>query len=95
MTISHRYNFIVGLAALGSVAIWVPSALAATAEERAKCEEMVKTMGSAPPHDHGMDKGQGPGPMTAEHARCKQILAEPAHGHKEETGKPGSSGDNK
>lgn len=88
---SHRYNLIVGVAALGSVAVWVPGVLAATAEERAKCEEMAKHMGTAPPHDHGKDKTGVPNSMTTEHARCKEILAEPAHGHKEKTGKTGST----
>ena len=88
---SYRHNLIVGVAALGSVAVWVPSVFAATAEERAKCEEMAKQMGTAPPHDHGADKGQGPGAMTTMHVRCKEILAEPAQAHKEGKGKAGST----
>ena len=74
------------IAALGSITILVPSVLAATAEERAKCEQMSKQMGTAPPHDHGKDKTGSPSPMTTEHARCKEIMAEPAHGHKEKSG---------
>ncbi|MBR2536542.1 MAG: hypothetical protein IKE66_10765 [Hyphomicrobium sp.] len=68
------------VALLGLVASWTSSAFAATAEERAKCEEMFKKMRSSAPHDHGADKTGAPGSMTAEHARCKQILGESAQG---------------
>lgn len=74
-------QYALALASLAFVASWTSSAFAATAEERAKCEEMFKKMGSSAPHDHGADKTGAPGPMTAEHARCKQILGESAQGH--------------
>jgi hypothetical protein len=79
---------IIGLGALAVMAAWGPSAFAATAEERAKCEEMEKQMGTEQRHEHSQDKGQGPSPMNMTHARCKEILAEPApkkgsaHDHK-------------
>lgn len=61
----------------GVAAVAMASSLtanAATPEERAKCEEMFKKMGSTAPHDHGADKTGAPSPMTAEHMRCKDIL---------------------
>lgn len=52
----------------------IPVASAATAEERAKCEEMMKGMGlgtvGTPP------KSATPDTMTPQHARCKEILGE-------------------
>lgn len=77
----HRAD-VLALSALGLMAA-TPSALAATPEERAKCEEMVKKMGTEAPHDHGQQKTGAPNAMTAEHIRCKQILAEPHQGHKD------------
>lgn len=68
---------IIGLAALAIMAAWSHSAFAATAEERAKCEEMEKQMGTEQRHEHSQDKGQGPSAMNLTHARCKEILAEP------------------
>lgn len=83
---SLRHSAIVCVAALGSITVLVPSVIAATAEERAKCEQMSKQMGTAPPHDHGKDKTGSPGAMTTDHARCKEIMAEPVQGHKDKTG---------
>ncbi len=53
----------------------VTPAMAATAEERAKCEQMIKSMGAPPPHDHGKDKTGAPNAMTAEHLRCQQMMS--------------------
>lgn len=78
------------MAALGAlvlVSAWIPSAFAATPEERAKCEEMFKKMGKTAPHDHGEQKTGAPGPMTAEHARCNAILGEKASGHTDKPAK--------
>lgn len=83
-----KYNqYALALASLAFFASWISSAFAATAEERAKCEEMFEKMGSSAPHEHGADKTGAPGSMTADHARCKQILGESAQGrdaHKSE-----------
>lgn len=62
--------------AVTAIAAWAALASAATKEEIAKCEAMIKQMGATAPHSHSADKGQGPSPMTAEHARCNAILAE-------------------
>lgn len=55
----------------------IPAASAATPEERAKCEEMMKGMGlgtvGTPP------KSVTPDTMTPQHARCKEILGEAGH----------------
>ena len=64
----------VGAAAL--LGTWAAGAFAASPEEVAKCEAMIKQMGAAAPHSHGSDKGQGPDKMSTEHARCNAILAE-------------------
>lgn len=90
MRFEHSKKHIIGLGALALVAVWVPSAFAATAEERAKCEEMVKRMKLDPVHDHG--KGVGSGPMDREHERCKNLLAEPAQGQKKSTDGDGAKG---
>ena len=79
-------KLILASALFGVAAVTMASSLtanAATPEERAKCEEMFKKMGSTAPHDHGADKTGAPGPMTAEHVRCKEILGS--------TGQAGSS----
>jgi len=80
MKLTIEMSYVVALGALSLVAAWVPGAYAATPEERAKCEAMVKKMGAEAPHDHGKEKTGAPNAMTAEHVRCKEILAEPAHG---------------
>ncbi len=72
-----------GMAALAGA--WTSAAFAATAEEKAKCEQMVKKMGATVPHDHGMDKGGAPNAMTVEHMRCKEILGTAASGDKKES----------
>lgn len=72
------------MAAIGAlvlVSAWIPSAVAATPDERAKCEEMFKKMGKTAPHDHGAEKTGAPSAMTAEHARCNAILEDNAAGH--------------
>lgn len=74
---------VLALSALGLLALSIPGALAATPEERAKCEEMMKKMGAEAPHDHGKEKTGAPNAMTSEHMRCKDILAEPHQGHKD------------
>lgn len=88
-----RANNRVPFIAAGMLAMllgWAPGAIAATAEERAACEQMAKEMGLDKKHSHLEDKGQGSGPMNLTHARCKKILAEPSqsggnsggsHGH--------------
>jgi hypothetical protein len=88
MRLAPIKSHIIGLGALAVMAAWVPSAFAATAEERAKCEEMEKQMGTEQRHEHSQDKGQGPSAMNMTHARCKEILAEP-------TPKKGSGHDHK
>ena len=65
-----------GLGAAAVITVSASLAVAATPEERAKCEKMIKEMGAPAPHSHGAEKGQGPAPMSAEHARCNAILAE-------------------
>lgn len=69
-------SVIMGLGAASAIVASASLALAATPEERAKCEKMIKEMGAPAPHSHGAEKGQGPSPMSAEHARCNAILAE-------------------
>lgn len=69
-------SVVMGLGAAAAIAASASLAVAATPEERAKCEKMIKDMGAAAPHSHGAEKGQGLAPMTAEHARCNAILAE-------------------
>lgn len=74
----------------GIAAVTMASSLtanAATPEERAKCEEMFKKMGSTAPHDHGADKTGATGPMTAEHVRCKEILGSTGQAGGEHGGK--------
>ena len=46
----------------------------ATAEERASCERMERSMGVHTTHDHQQMKGTGPNPMNLTHERCQQIL---------------------
>lgn len=60
-------------------------ASAATDEEKAKCERMMKDMGAAAPHDHGKEKSGAPNAMTSEHQRCRDILAQ--HSDKKEDAK--------
>jgi hypothetical protein len=83
MRMALRRTNVLALGTIGLVAVLASGAMAATPEERAKCEAMVKKMGAPAPHDHGKDKTGAPNAMTAEHVRCKEILAEPAHGNKE------------
>lgn len=66
----------IAASAVAQLGTWASGAFAATSEEVAKCEKMIKEMGTPAPHSHGADKGQGPSPMSAEHARCNAILAE-------------------
>lgn len=87
MQTSSKTKRIIALGALALVSAWIPSVSAATPEERAKCEEMFKKMGSTAPHDHGADKTGVPGPMTAEHVRCKEILGEKSGGHTDKPAK--------
>ncbi len=77
MRLTLSKNHIIALGVLAVMAAWVPSAFAATTEERAKCEEMEKQMGTEQRHEHSQDKGLGPSAMNMTHARCKEILAEP------------------
>lgn len=85
MTSYIRRNPIAWLIALALLAVVVPSAFAATPQERAECEKMAQNMGTASVHEHSADKGQGPGPMTLTHERCKKILAEPIQDDKKGT----------
>jgi hypothetical protein len=76
------------IACLGMTALagaWTSTAFAATAEEKAKCEQMAKQMGSGVPHDHAQDKGGAPNAMTREHMRCKEILGTAGSGDKKES----------
>lgn len=75
---------IIGFVTLAMMTAIVPSAFAATADERAECEKMAKSMGTEQRHEHSQDKGQGPGAMNTMHARCMEILAEPSPGKKKE-----------
>lgn len=61
-------------------------ASAATDQEKAKCEKMIKGMGATALHDHGKDKTGAPGAMTSEHQRCQEILGQ--SGAKKEDSKP-------
>lgn len=74
MRIAPSKNYIIAFGALAATAAWVPISLAATADERAKCEEMAKQMGLEERHAH---KTPGSDPMNMTHERCKKILAEP------------------
>ena len=74
MRIAPKKNYNIAFGALAVMVAWVPISLAATADERAKCEEMAKEMGTEQRHAH---KSQGPAAMNMTHARCKEILAEP------------------
>ncbi len=64
-----------------SVLIFLPIALlggcVTAAEERARCQEMARQMGTQTRHDHGETKGTGSSPMNQAHRRCQQILAQP------------------
>lgn len=74
-------KILMALGVLALVSASIPSARAATPEERAKCEEMFKKMGEGAPHDHGAEKTGAPSAMSAEHVRCKEILGDKAGGH--------------
>lgn len=69
-------SVVMGLGTAVVLSAAAASAFAATPEEIAKCEKMIKEMGAAAPHSHSSDKGQGPSAMSTEHARCNAILAE-------------------
>ena len=49
----------------------------ATAEERAACERMERSMGVHTTHDHQQMKGTGANPMNLTHERCQQVLRDP------------------
>jgi hypothetical protein len=83
MKLLRANRTIVAIGAVAAVAAWSPVVHAATPEERARCVEMMKRMGLDAPHDHGRDKTGAPGPMTAEHVRCQQILGDSANEHKD------------
>ncbi len=84
MRIAPIKNYIIASGVLTVMAAWVPISLAATADERAKCEEMAKQMGTEQRHEH---KSPGPGTMNITHARCKEILAEPVENTGKEEGR--------
>ena len=46
----------------------------ATAEQRAACEHMERSMGIHTTHDHQQMKGTGASPMNLTHERCQRIL---------------------
>lgn len=73
MKISTK-SMALALALLSSASTVTPG-MAATAEEKAKCEQMIKAMGAPPPHDHGKDKTGVPNAMTSEHLRCQQMMS--------------------
>lgn len=55
------------------------SAASATPEERARCQAMMEGMGLGPQHSHAEVRGTvAQTPMNREHARCREILAQPA-----------------
>lgn len=56
MKVALSRTHIIGFGTLALVSAWAPSVIAATAEERAKCEDMMKQMGTAAPHEHAADK---------------------------------------
>ena len=70
---SNRITSLFCLGVLAAISATAPAS-AATNEEKAKCEQMVKNMGAATPHDHGKEKSGAPNAMTSEHERCKTIL---------------------
>jgi hypothetical protein len=76
MKITLIKSAIVGVGAAAALSAASVGAFAATPEERAKCEKMIKEMGAPAPHVHSADKGQGSGAMSAEHARCLAIVNE-------------------
>ena len=84
LAVSRSYvSYVMAFGALAAIAAWAPHAVAATADERSKCEEMMKKMGTEAPHDHGKEKTGAPNAMTAEHAKCKQMMEDKAHDHKD------------
>lgn len=44
-----------------------------TAAERARCQEMVRNMGVAAPHDHQAERSGLASPMNGRHDRCRTI----------------------
>jgi hypothetical protein len=67
------------LSALAPVALLAACATtqAATAEERAYCEQMAERMGVATTHDHAQMKGNPPNTMNVSHERCQQVMRSP------------------
>ena len=47
----------------------------ATAEQRASCEEMERTMATGTTHDHAEQKGGARSSMNLTHDQCRRILA--------------------
>lgn len=47
----------------------------ASAEQRAACEEMERTMGTDAAHSHAESKGQPRSAMDLSHDQCRRILA--------------------
>ena len=56
---------------------------AVTAQERARCQEMARNMGTAAPHDHQAERSGLASPMNGQHNRCQAIAradaAVPSH----------------
>ena len=48
----------------------------ATAEQRASCEEMERTMATGTTHDHAEQKGGARSSMNLTHDQCRKILAQ-------------------
>ena len=48
----------------------------ATAEQRASCEEMERTMPTDTTHDHAEQKGSARSSMNLTHDQCRRILAQ-------------------
>lgn len=48
----------------------------ATAEQRASCEDMERTMTTGTTHDHAEQKGKARSSMNLTHDQCRRILAQ-------------------
>lgn len=47
-----------------------------TAEQRASCEQMLRTMGEGATHSHSAEKSGGVSPMGMTHAQCRRMLGQ-------------------
>jgi len=44
-----------------------------TAQERARCQEMARTMGAEAPHDHQAERSGMASSMNGQHERCRTM----------------------